>query len=1072
MNTKLSRRTLSIILTVIFMLTTFISTALPVSAAEGDSAVTYLRVEYKTNPIGIDVEKPRFSWIMESDTRGQKQTAYQILVSTSPDVNGDVWDSGKVNSDKSIGIEYEGPALQSRARYYWKVFAWDKDGNRLESETAWFEMGLLDKSEWTAKFIAIDSSAEKISSYTIELDFMVEQDAAGVVFGGKDGGNFLMWQINTYDYAKNEKVYFRPHVWRNGAPAVLVEKDISNVIPWSERFSSHHLKIEVTSSNEIITYVDGIEIDRRTDSMASFGQFGFRQTKSVNVSEGAYFDNIVITDNTDGKDKVLFNENFDSGINPFSVGQIVGGKLFLKTTEVNMQSVLDSANAAPMFRKEFTVDPEKEVKRARLYSSALGVYEAYINGRKVGTDKLAPGWTDYFSYVFYQTYDVTDLINQGENAIGAIVGNGWYSGHVSTGAGNVNKYGVDVAFIGQLEIEYTDGTRQIIATDDTWKSTKNGPFLATDNQDGETYDARREMPGWDKPDFDDSDWNNTKIATKSSINTKVDVEKVSLRAQIDPPVTVTQELTVKSVTEPEPGVYIFDLGQNIAGWARIKVKGPAGTKIRLRYGEMLYDEKYESQGHKEGTLYTENLRTAKATDYYILKGDPEGEVYEPRFTFHGFRYIEVTGYPGVPTADDVTGVVVGSDIKPVGYYETSDPLVNQLFSNIVWGQRGNFLSIPTDCPQRDERLGWTGDAQVFSRTAMINMDVNQFFRKYMLDVKTAQRANGAIYDIAPAQGHAVGEGNAAWADAAVIIPWNMYITYGDTRIIEEFYDMMQKHIAYYRDVRPKGVAGTYIIKDCAYGDWLSIGESTPNDVVATAYFAYSTDLLSRMARVIGKTEDAEYYEQLFEDIRADFNRYFVSENGMIKGNSQTAYLLALKMNLLPTEELRQKAAENLIKRLEANNWHLSTGFVGVSYLCPVLSDMGYSDVAYQLLLNQTYPSWLYSVVNGATTIWERWNSYTKENGFGPVSMNSFNHYSYGSIGEWMYNHSAGIDVDTSNPGYKHILIKPEPNKAFSYVKGSYDSVYGKIESNWTLDKDTGSFVLNVRIPANTTATVY
>jgi len=732
--------------------------------------------------------------------------------------------------------------------------------------------------------------------------------------------------------------------------------------------------------------------------------------------------------------------------------------------------------SAPMFRKDFTLAADKTVKRARLYSSALGVYTAYINGTKVGNDKLSPGWTDYTSYVMYQTYDITNLLSEnGNNAIGAIVGNGWYSGHVSTGAGNVNKYGVDVALLAQVEVEYTDGSFDIIATDDTWMTTSKGPYVETDNQDGESYDARLELPGWNTPDFDEAAWSSVKIAKKSTMNTKVYPEKIKKISQIGPTVKVTQELPVVTMTQPSKGKYILDFGQNMSGIIRLKVIGEAGTKVKMRFGEMLYDERAKSLS---GTLYTENLRTAKATDYYTLKGDANGEIYEPEFTYHGFRYVEITGYPGELDPNDVTALVIGSDITKTGSYNTSNEMINKLYSNIDWGQRGNFLSIPTDCPQRDERLGWTGDAQVFVRTASYNRDVNQFFKKYMLDVATAQRTSGAVYDIAPAQGHNVGEGNAAWADVAVIAPWTMYQMYGDVQNIYDNYDMMVKWVNYCDKNYGGSTSNKYIVPNCAYGDWLSMGETTPNNVVATAYFAYSSDLLSKMSRAIGKEADAVKYETLFENIRTAFNKAFVNQTtGVIKGNSQTAYLLALKMNLLPTDDLKKKAGELLVGRIKANKDHLTTGFVGVSYLCPILSDMGYSDLAYQLLLTDTFPSWLYSVKNGATTVWERWNSFTKETnnqkfGFGDVGMNSFNHYAYGSIGEWMYRYSAGIEVDQNNPGFKNIILQPTPGGSLTFVNSSVASQYGEIQSNWTFDNDTKSFNLNVKIPANSTATLY
>ncbi|MDF2596736.1 MAG: alfa-L-rhamnosidase, partial [Clostridia bacterium] len=1009
------RKVVAQILVICLFLTTIFTNNITVFAA-GTAQVTSLRCEYTTEPIGIDVTNPRFSWQMISNERGQKQSAYQIII--TKDGGEEVWDSGKINSDQSVGIEYKGSALISQTKYEWTVDVWNKDDVKLASKSSWFETGLLSTSDWdNAQFITASPVVKpNITAYTIETKFKIERDGIGVVFGSKSSSQFLMWQINTFDFAAQQKVYFRPHRW-NGAPALLVEKDISSVIPWTSRYDEHTLKIIVDSNNLITTYIDGQQIDQRMDSMASFGDFGFRQCRSVNVAETGYFDDFKVTDNSTGTEKVAFYCDFEKE-NPLGIGSIQEGRLYVEPIagEVYTESLIKETSA-PMFRKEFTVDSNKTVKSAKLYATALGVYEAYINGQKVGADKLAPGWTDYNDYVLYQTFDITNMLQQDANAIGAVVGDGWYAGHVSTGGGNFNKYGKKTAFLGKLKIEYTDGSSELCVTDATWKNIKTGPFVATDNQDGETYDARKELPGWDSPNFDETAWTNADIASKTNLASTFEPQTIDRVAQIGPAIEVTEELPVLTRTEPTPDTFIYDLGQNVAGWAKIKIQGPAGAKVKIRFGEMLYDGKpitlqYKQEPTSKGSLYTDNLRTAKATDYYILKGDPDGEIYEPRFTYHGFRYIEITcNDPSViiPGIEDVKGVVVGTNTERVGNYETSDAKVNQLYSNIVWGQRGNFMSVPTDCPQRDERLGWTGDAQVFSRTAMMNMDVNQFFKKYAKDLDYAQLDNGAIFDIAPSQGHAVGAGNAGWGDAAVIIPWNMYTTYGDKQIIRDSYDMMKKWINYCRDTSGKSAGKTYIIANCAYGDWLSMGESTPNDVVATAYFAYSTKLFANMAEVIGNTADASAYNALFENIKNEFNTTFVDADVRIKGNSQTAYLLALSMDLLP-QESRAKAGEHLVERIVASNYHLSTGFLGVNILCPVLSEMGYSDLAYELLLTETFPSWLYSVANGATTIWERWNSYTIDGGFGPVGMNSFNHYSYGAVGEWMFNNSAGIDL--------------------------------------------------------------
>ncbi len=708
---------------------------------------------------------------------------------------------------------------------------------------------------------------------------------------------------------------------------------------------------------------------------------------------------------------------------------------------------------SPYLRKVF--EPRgAAVRRARLYATARGVYETYLNGVRVGDDVLAPGWTDYDKRVQYQTYDVTGLLTEGPNVLGAILGDGWFAGFVGFDPKRRGAhYGPRPQLLAQLDVEYEDGTTQSIATDGSWRCS-TGPILYSDLLVGESYDARREMPGWAEPGFDDSGWYGVGVE---------ELGNALLVAQPDEGVKVTEELQAKAVSEPEPGVYVFDMGQNMVGWVRLKVGGEPGTEVTIRHAEAL---------EPDGTIYTTNLRFARAKDSYTLKGEGE-EVYEPRFTFHGFRYVEViTGYPGEPSVDAVTGRVVHSATPPSGSFECSSPMVNKLQENIVWGQRDNFLSIPTDCPQRDERLGWTGDAQVFVRTAAFNMDVAAFFEKWMVDVEDAQSPEGAFPDVAPLLKDLtlmdLSRGAPAWGDAGVIVPWTIYKTYADTRIVERHYDAMSRWMAYLREANPDLLRKNKMGNN--YGDWLSPkGDHTPKDLLATAYWAYDAKLMAEMADAIGRTEDANEYTELRERIVAAFNEAYVAADGWIEGDTQTCYVLALHMNLLP-EGLRPAAAEHLVRVIEREDWHLSTGFVGVGYLCPGLTEAGYADVAYRLLGNESYPSWGYTIRNGATTIWERWDAWTEENGFQSPNMNSFNHYSLGSVGEWLYRYVAGIDLDPQTAGYGRIVIRPHPGGGLSWARGEYDSVRGRISSAWRVEGDR--FDLEVTIPPNTTATVH
>lgn len=700
----------------------------------------------------------------------------------------------------------------------------------------------------------------------------------------------------------------------------------------------------------------------------------------------------------------------------------------------------------PWFRKAFTID--KPVKRASAYVTALGLYELHLNGQHVGSDVFSPEWTDYDRRIQYRTYDVTALLLQGENAVGAVVGDGWYSGYIGWRKQR-GHYGLQNSLLIQIEIEFNDGARERIVSDGSWKWS-DGPIRSSDLLMGEVYDARIPISGWDTADFDDSAWNQAAVIPAPS---------GWLVAQPSQPVRVTQHLPALSVSEPRPGVFVFDIGENIAGWARLKVKGQAGDTVTLRFAERL---------NPDGTIYTKNLRGAACVDTYILKGGEE-EIYEPRFTFHGFQYVEVTGFPGTPDTGNITGCVVHSDAPFVGTFTCSEPMVNQLYSNLVRSQRGNYLSIPTDCPQRDERLGWMGDAQIFVRTGTFNQDVAAFFTKWMRDVVDAQSSRGAFPDFAPRlRDKELGrfEAAPAWGDAGVIIPWTMYRVYGDLRLIEEHWEAMSRWMDYLQTTNPdllrrKGVNNNY-------GDWLSIRADTPKDLLATAYWAYDAQLMSKMAGALGRERDQAGYSSLFLKIREAFQQEFIGPDSRIKGGTQTGYLLALAMDLYP-EEQQGQALEHLVADIRKRG-HLSTGFVGCGFINPVLSQLGQNEIAYKLLLNRTFPSWGYSIQQGATSIWERWDGWTVEKGFQDPGMNSFNHYAFGAIGEWLYRYVAGIDLDESRPAYTKIKIRPYPGPGLDYARAEYNSLHGRIQSGWA--KGENRLVMDVSIPANTTALIF
>jgi alpha-L-rhamnosidase len=649
------------------------------------------------------------------------------------------------------------------------------------------------------------------------------------------------------------------------------------------------------------------------------------------------------------------------------------------------------------------------------------------------------------------------MLTKGNNAIGAELGDGWYRGTLAWG-NNWAVYGKRLGIFLQLEITYSDGSGSTVISDETWKATKDGAVRMNDIYNGEAYDANMELLGWSKAGYDDKSWESVRLGNYSNLN---------LIASEGAPVRKIQEIKPIKIFRSPKGSLLVDMGQNMVGWLRLKVSGSKGTVITLRHAEVL---------DKFGEFYTENLRSAKCQLTYTLSGNGE-EVYEPKFTFMGFRFVEVTGFPGELTADNLTGVVVHSDMPVTGFFESSNPLLNQLQHNIQWGQKGNFVDVPTDCPQRDERLGWTGDAQAFCRTAAYNMDVSAFFTKWLKDVAADQKNGGEVPDVIPdilnKQGAVTAQPSAGWGDVAVIAPWTMYLVYGDKNFLENQYQSMKAWVEYIR----KKAGDSYIwTGGSKYGDWLfyhppvnnhsEADGHTEHDFIATAFYAYSASILAEAAKVLGKTDDAKTYTDIFNKIKEVFISEYVTNAGRVGTNSQTSYVLALKFNLLP-ENLRAKAAAFLIEDIKHRNNHLSTGFLGTPYLCHVLSDNGYTETAYDLLLQESYPSWLYPVKMGATTIWERWDGEKTDSTFQDEGMNSFNHYAYGAIGDWMYRVSAGIEI--VDGGYKHILIQPHPTMKLSYSKASFESVYGTVSSGW--ERKDGKIIIKVRIPANTTATI-
>ena len=713
----------------------------------------------------------------------------------------------------------------------------------------------------------------------------------------------------------------------------------------------------------------------------------------------------------------------------------------------------DTVNGpALLFRKPFTC--RKEIASATAFITAHGLYEASINGNKIGDALLTPGWTSYRKRLQYQVYDVTSLLRQGANAVGVMIGSGWYRTALAWND-NKNIYGKKIGLLLQLEIRYKDGSRETIISDESWKTTDQGPVRVSEIYNGETYDARLEKPGWDQHDYDDRRWNSA-------------LEKVfpmsNLIATYNEPVRKHEVFHPVRVFRTPKGEQVIDFGQNLVGWAGFKIKGRAGEMLTVDHAEVL---------DKEGNFYTENLRAAKARNQFILSGRGE-EFFEPHFTFQGFRYIRVSGLAQEIKGDDVSAVALYSDMEPTGQFSCSNPLLNQLQHNIQWGQRGNFLDVPTDCPQRDERLGWTGDAQAFSRTASFNMGVHNFFSKWLKDLAADQNTDGRVPFVIPNVLDSMAGGSAGWADASTIIPWNIWLAYGDPKILEDQYASMKSWVGFMQ-ANSKDYLWN---KGFHFGDWLFYRPADDNDgrsavtdkyFIAQCFFAHSTQLLINAAEVLNKPEEAKKYSDLIKHIKAAFLQEYVTASGRLISSTQTAYVLALQFDMLP-ENLRAQAAQRLADNVRDYNNHLTTGFLGTPYLCQVLSRFGFDSVAYKLLLQETYPSWLYPVKMGATTIWERWDGQKPDSSFQTPGMNSFNHYAYGAIGDWMYQNITGIDTYADGAGYKKILIRPHLGGDLSQAQASLQTGYGKLSVQWK--RDLGKFVLDVEIPANASAHIY
>ena len=996
-----------------------------------DLQVRGLRTECRDNPLGVELERPRLSWRLETERLGARQAAYRVRVASSREAvvqgDSDIWDSGRIVSAQCFDVAYNGPALAPRQRCWWTVEVWDEAGAAAEAAPAWWEMGLLSPDQWTAQWLAVETDEDRadretglawiwrsfqpeVSPRRFRLRFRAaEAIAEAELFAVARGRLSGLW----LDGAPIDVPAANPHAFgREG----MARFELGNLAA-----GEHVLAAEVTMN------------DRSP-----------RETRPWRGALGAMLklrsdDDRVVRLADDGAWKTMLSSgegwtalSFDDrGWDTAEPADGRPNQAWPPTAAMRLRAGFDVA-AAPV--------------RARLHVTALGAYEAFLNGARVGDALLAPESTDFRKRVLYQTYDVTGQVRAGANVLGAHVGDGWYASVVAPGG----RYAFGPAprrFLAQLELTFADGSRQVVASGPGWRA---GPSPVTQSEiyNGETSDGRRDQARWSEPGGDEDGWTEARIAEPPPVQPS---------AQAAAPIRITEQLAPQTASEPRPGVFVFDFGQNFAGFCRLRVKGQSGNQVRLRFAELL------GEG---GEVDQANLRAAKATDTYILRGDPAGEVFEPSFTYHGFRYVQVEGYPGRPTRADLEGLAIQSDLPTTGALRIDNANIQQLWRNAVWSQRSNFTGIPTDCPQRDERLGWLGDANVFWDAAAYNMDVYAFTQRFSADMRDAQAPGGGFSDYAPAARRFNDQPAPGWADAGIVLPWTAWRRYGATSIIDANWEAMSRYLRYLEDSNPDGLWLNN--RGLDFGDWLSLDAkapgdpTTPKDLIGTAWWAHTTSCLREMALATGRTEAAAKLAAAHRRIVAAFQRAYVGADGAVGNGSQTGYILALKFGLVP-EALRGAAAKRLTDDIEGRGGVLSTGFLGTPFSLDVLADAGRTDLVYDLLLRTEFPSWGYMIAKGATTIWERWNG-----DVGDVSMNSFNHYALGAVAGFLFRRIAGIDA--AAPGFTEIDVRPVLDLRLRRAGADYDSVLGRISTDWVWNPGK-AFRLSVAVPPNATARV-
>ena len=1041
--------------------------ALPLAAAtvktEPANGPVELRVDDLKTPLGIDDPAPRLCWQLRDPARGARQTAYEVLVATRAELlrqgKADVWQSARIESGKSLNVRYEGPALKPSTRYFWRVKLWDAAGKPYaESPIAWWETGLLDQAAWSAHWIGYET-AEEAAVRHAPAQWITSPDAKALSAEKADEQHLAYRTTVMLAKPVRRAALFAAgrdtvSAWVNGAQVLKAQPLLpSKQMPWKK-----YLRADVTgqlTAGANLLAIESVHYVVNPSGMATEDAPPVNATLFIEYADGT---TAAFASGTEWKTAIHApvawqQKNFDdSGWKAAVVPAPMPGP---RSQPLGHPWIPDSVKA---LRRGFEVS--RPVKSARLYATALGEYEIFLNGKRVGDEVFAPGWTDYRQRVNYQTYDVTAQLGKGKNAIAALLAPGWYSTSLEWSQ-QPNNYGdTPPALLAQLRIEHTDGSVEWVTTDASWQAGTSY-ILHSELYDGESQDARRKQPGWETAAFDAGRWKSAAA---------IEPKPVAIEAQDYPPIGVERTMEAKSVTQPKPGVFVYDFGQNFSGVARLRVQGPAGTDARLRFAEIV---------NADGSIYTDNLRTAKATDRFILSGTGVEE-FTPRFTFHGFRYAELTGLPSAPGKDAVTGLVYHTDAPFTAKLVTGNAMLNRLWSNILWGQRSNFVGLPTDCPQRDERLGWMADAQVFWRAASYNMDLAAFSRKFAGDMRGTQAGTPYYGIYSPGTVQPSPGSGAGWSDAGVVIPWTSWLQTGDTSIIEENWAAMEKYLDAIAAANPDGLWKRD--SGIPFGDWLSPEGKTDYTLIDTAYWAYDATLMREMAHATGRAQDEEKYARLFEKIRAAFEKQFVRDDGFVAGadntpspfgqinnpqakstggDTQTGYVLALHMNLLP-ENLRDAAAQKLAAKIEANHGLLGTGFLGTPYLLEELTKAGHAKLAYKLLLNTEYPSWGYLVGHGATTMWERWNGDRMKD---DPSMNSYNHYAYGAVADWIYRYAAGVDATPLDAGFHTVVLHPVFDARLGSVAFDYASSYGAVHSAWTVKGTTAEWHLT--LPANT-----